>query len=110
MSVALTSNDLEYRAGPEDWRDEAQCAGSNPDLWVPDSEPAGDPNVQAAKRVCARCPVRAECLEDAVQHGDSGIRGGLTTVERTGVPVSHFLQLSIERRRGMRAEAATHDD
>lgn len=62
-----------------DWRDLAACAGEDPDLFYP--EPGG--SVKPAKQICAGCPVRAECLEDALKTGDRfGVRGGLSERER----------------------------
>src|SRR6266540_1660977 len=57
------------------WRDRAACVAPaiDPELFFP------------AKRVCARCPVRVECLADALAcmpTHDDGIRGGLTLTER----------------------------
>jgi len=68
------------------WRDQAACAGQDTELWFPD-QPIGSTAVQ----ICRRCPVRAECLYDALKHETSGatrhgIRGGLTTNERRRIP------------------------
>lgn len=39
--------------------------------------------IAAAKAVCARCPVRAECLDEAMSAGmTDGIWGGMTPEER----------------------------
>ncbi len=68
---------------PSAWRDRAACValGVDPEVFFPDRGGSARP----AKRVCARCPVRAACLADAlatpVVH-DEGIRGGLTPSER----------------------------
>jgi WhiB family transcriptional regulator, redox-sensing transcriptional regulator len=61
------------------WRDDALCAQIDPEAWFPGKgEPARD-----AKRVCRSCPVRAECLEWALEHGEMfGVWGGLTERER----------------------------
>lgn len=66
----------------QDWRGLAACAGEDPGLFFP---PAGT-NGTRAKRICARCPVQAECLQDAVDTFDRhGIRGGLSPDERRGM-------------------------
>jgi hypothetical protein len=69
-----------------DWRDDAECAtdqyAKHRDLWFPSH---GDHEaIAAAKRVCATCPVRTACLDDALAEeggrshdGRHGIRGGL---------------------------------
>ena len=38
--------------------------------------------LQAAKDICAACPVCAECLAYALEHGERGIWGGTTDQER----------------------------
>lgn len=70
--------------GVPDWHADAACAQIGPELFVPD-EPTHD-QTQAAKQICATCPVRAECLADvlaweqpAYRHG---VVGGLTANER----------------------------
>lgn len=62
-----------------DWMDSAVCAQTDPELFYPDKgEPAYD-----AKRVCALCPVRIECLLYALTNREPyGIWGGLTARER----------------------------
>jgi WhiB family transcriptional regulator, redox-sensing transcriptional regulator len=69
------------------WEHRAACRRYNPELWYPaDSDTAGQAQ---PKRICGSCPVRAECLADALEvEGNSGkayrhgIRGGLTADER----------------------------
>lgn len=45
---------------------------------------ASDPAVwDRAKAVCATCPVRSECLDHAIEHGEpDSVWGGLDPVER----------------------------
>ena len=62
-----------------DWMRNALCAQTDPELFFP---APGMPN-RDAKRVCAACPVRAECLEDALARRElMGVRGGLSAMER----------------------------
>jgi WhiB family redox-sensing transcriptional regulator len=62
-----------------DWTELALCAQVDPDAWFP---PKGG-NVAQPKAVCRQCPVRAECLEYALEHGERfGVWGGLTERER----------------------------
>ena len=62
-----------------DWQESAVCRSVDPDLFFP--EQAGPSH--EAKRVCAACPVRIECLAYALAHRDRyGIWGGLTARER----------------------------
>ncbi|MGW4222947.1 WhiB family transcriptional regulator [Streptomyces bauhiniae] len=62
------------------WRDQAKCIGSR-DAMFPDSDKK---DIEAARQICARCPVSRECLRDAINTGDNqwGIRAGLTPEER----------------------------
>jgi WhiB family redox-sensing transcriptional regulator len=61
------------------WMDAALCAGVDGDLFFPTR---GEDSWQA-KQICRRCPVRFECLEYALAHGERyGIWGGLTERER----------------------------
>lgn len=63
----------------ESWRDSALCAQVDPEIFFP--EKGG--SAVAAKRVCARCMVRAECLEWALFYDVRfGIWGGLTEDQR----------------------------
>ncbi|HET6504450.1 MAG TPA: WhiB family transcriptional regulator [Amycolatopsis sp.] len=70
-----------------DWPSRAACRDEDPELFFPVSEMGpGARQAAQAKAVCARCPVRAECLEYALDNGlDHGIFGGLTERERRGV-------------------------
>jgi WhiB family redox-sensing transcriptional regulator len=68
------------------WRQRAACQapGVDPELFFPvgDFGPALS-QAAAAKRVCARCPVRASCLAWALRGGEQdGIWGGTTPGER----------------------------
>lgn len=67
---------------PDDWRDLALCAQTDPEIFFPDK---GESSAQA-KRVCMSCEVRAECLQDALDRGERfGIWGGLSERERRRV-------------------------
>ncbi|NGO70208.1 WhiB family transcriptional regulator [Streptomyces boncukensis] len=67
-----------------DWRESAACADEDPDLFFPlGSSGPGLREREQAKRVCSRCPVKAECLEWALRlGGPGGIWGGLDENER----------------------------
>ncbi|GLZ34852.1 transcriptional regulator WhiB [Lentzea sp. NBRC 105346] len=61
------------------WMKSALCRETDPDAFYPDK---GGSTVWA-KRVCGNCPVRAECLEHALQHNEKhGVWGGLTERQR----------------------------
>lgn len=63
---------------PNEWVVEALCAGDPPDaLFVRGAAQ------RKAKQRCVDCPVRLECLADALQwRCDFGVWGGLTERER----------------------------
>ena len=75
----------------EDWQDLALCAQTDPDSFFPEKGESPRP----AKRVCAACEVRAECLQYALDHGERfGVWGGLSERERRALarqpsPVRH---------------------
>jgi WhiB family redox-sensing transcriptional regulator len=61
------------------WQERALCAQTDPEAFFP--EKGG--STREAKRVCLVCPVRAECLEYALEHDERfGIWGGLSERER----------------------------
>jgi WhiB family redox-sensing transcriptional regulator len=63
----------------EDWLAGALCAQTDPDTFYPDK----GGSTRAAKQVCARCPVKADCLEYALAHDERfGIWGGTSEPER----------------------------
>lgn len=66
----------------ESWRDRALCRQSYPENYFPlDGERAQ--SRKYARRVCAGCPVQAECLEFALESDSRfGIWGGMSEAER----------------------------
>ncbi len=66
------------------WGDDAACKDANPDNFFPDSYRGIDAfAVQAAKKVCARCPVADACLHAALERRETeGVWGGLDPDER----------------------------
>ena len=77
-----------FATEPEnDWRPLAACKGVDPELFFSSDElPNKNERIEreaAAKAVCARCPVRSECLSYAIAAGERyGIWGGLNPQER----------------------------
>ncbi|MGH3448139.1 MAG: WhiB family transcriptional regulator [Nocardioidaceae bacterium] len=66
------------------WKGDAACRAHDPDLFYPvgQAEPARR-ETAAAQRVCAVCPVAAQCLEWALIMPEAhGIWGGTTPEER----------------------------
>jgi WhiB family redox-sensing transcriptional regulator len=56
------------------WRELALCAQTDPEAFFPE-----DGNlVQVAKRICAMCDVKGDCLEDALTEEEQwGVRAGM---------------------------------
>ncbi|RSR98060.1 hypothetical protein EF913_28435 [Streptomyces sp. WAC04189] len=64
------------------WGEHAACVREDPSRWFGKGAPS-----TTALDTCRRCPVRPECLHDALTHeATAGIWGGLTTPERRGLP------------------------
>jgi WhiB family redox-sensing transcriptional regulator len=69
------------------WNMRAACRGESASLFMPaialQSAPGNARRVKHAKRVCAQCPVRRECLDYALRVDEQlGIWGGLDAAER----------------------------
>ena len=82
----MTDTNPWHSTGAErtDWRDRAACSGLDPDLFFPVSTSGASlTEIDAARRVCQRCPVTTPCLSWALGLGQvSGIWGGTTEEER----------------------------
>ena len=71
---------MHHTTNRQQWREEALCAQTDPDVFFP----AVGANASTARRVCTACPVRTDCLADALNSRDIafGVRGGLTPAQR----------------------------
>ena len=72
-----------YPQGDDTWMVEAACVGADPELFFPNQGGGGK-----AKRVCAGCQVKAECLAFSLTvpyARELGVWGGLTPRERRGL-------------------------
>lgn len=59
------------------------CLAEDPELWFAES-PA---DVEAAKTLCASCPLRADCLAGALERREPwGVWGGQLVVQGVVVP------------------------
>jgi WhiB family redox-sensing transcriptional regulator len=110
--VLVTSRPRRGRREPRDLTDgelagrvyrQARCAGSpvDPDDWFPVTDDVAKARDQAAQAiaVCARCPVRPDCLELSLRHacgiGAHGVWGGLVEEERRSVRRSWLAGTSV---------------
>jgi WhiB family redox-sensing transcriptional regulator len=65
-----------------DWS-EAVCAKEDPNLFFPEGNRQTVVTMtEQAKRLCASCPIAAQCLEVALRDNAWGIWGGTTMKER----------------------------
>lgn len=62
----------------EPWMARGACRGMDPSIFIPERR---DQTTTDAKRVCASCPVRDECLEYGIFE-PYGVWGGKTDNER----------------------------
>lgn len=83
------------------WWDHAACKGMPLDLFIFEhGEPQINKKIKDAKAVCATCPVRTQCLEEALQYSTTrqeciGVWGGLTWKERQKLVKSEQLSTII---------------
>lgn len=65
------------------WRDDAACQGTDVEAFFP---PKGRMPGRLVLAICASCPVRTACLEEAMANEQSshrnGVWGGLSTGQR----------------------------
>jgi WhiB family redox-sensing transcriptional regulator len=73
-------NELFFDA-EEPWYEEAACASYPAEVFFPPSDAPSAAN--AAKAICAGCPVREECLSFALETAQAeGVWGGMDAGER----------------------------
>lgn len=69
------------------WRQKSLCTQADPNAFFPDSR--GQAHAKAAKKLCRRCPVTAECLEYALSANERfGVWGNTTALERRAIQKS----------------------
>jgi len=91
------------------WMTSGLCAQVDPDLWFP--EKGG--STREAKALCARCPVRPECLAYALEHDERfGIWGGASEGDRRRMRRLVFIRQgapvrALDKRTGVIRQLAT---
>jgi WhiB family redox-sensing transcriptional regulator len=87
-------NDPQHTRADRRWMEHAACAGQYGVMYpVSKLKRNRDHGIAAeearAKRICATCPVTAECLDYALRHGEKyGVWGGLTPRARRRLTAS----------------------
>lgn len=65
---------------PQPWQIHALCTRTDPDIFYPEH---GGIGTGAAKQTCILCPVRAECLQYALENNEQyGVWGGKSARQR----------------------------
>ena len=72
------------------WWEQASCRGLDQRLWFPiDDRAGGGFSAAVAQRICARCPVRNDCLTEALADPmTTGVWAGTTDVQRARMRVA----------------------
>lgn len=90
-----------------DWAAQARCLGTDPEaLFVQGAAQ------HQAKKICSGCPVRTECLADALDNRtEFGVWGGLTERERRALLRRHpdvvdWRELLTSQMKGERGQIA----
>jgi WhiB family redox-sensing transcriptional regulator len=83
-NVSILASSLTLGAADYEWRDDAICRDTDPELFFPVGTTGHALyQIDRAKQVCTECNVAKQCLDFALDtNQDSGIWGGLTEEER----------------------------
>ena len=70
------------------------CSEHDPEWWFEEASYA------SAIEVCTRCPLRTQCLNQALAAGETlGVWGGLTPAQRAALPVAAVVPIRRGDRR-----------
>lgn len=73
-NLTWTGGDVYWPEKPG-WMADGACLGLDPNVFFSD-------DLGPARRICAGCPVRVECLEYGLDNYEAGMWGGTTEKER----------------------------
>lgn len=103
IRISTTPNFIGWDAErAEHWTDDALCKDVGTDQFYPDTV-AG---MNEARQVCLTCPVRLQCLEQALESDEWGIWGGSTEGERKAIRKG---SITLEQFLAPRAPVAERD-
>jgi WhiB family redox-sensing transcriptional regulator len=91
------------------WRERRACKDADPELFFPTRTKGATARTRQARGICGGCPVRRECLNEAlVTFQDVGVWGGTTPKERRKMfPAVHAdLAAQADRRACVATQAA----
>lgn len=85
--MSILASSLALGAADYDWRDDALCRDTDPELFFPvGTTGKALVAIDKAKQVCDECPVRVSCLDFALEtNQDSGIWGGMSEEDRRAI-------------------------
>jgi transcriptional regulator with XRE-family HTH domain len=73
--------------GDPAWRQHAACAGLDLELFFPEPVPGANIGItDDVYEACRACPVRGDCLNEAIANGDEGVWGGTNYLHRARSP------------------------
>lgn len=65
------------------WVEDALCSQTDPEVFFPSHRGGTVKTAEAAKRICAQCPVQAQCFDYSLRAKEPwGVWGGVSEVER----------------------------
>lgn len=71
------------QVGDRNWQKDHACEDMDASIFYPTDKAVG---VLEAKRICAQCPVKEDCLEHALKYReDFGVWGGTTEGDRVAI-------------------------
>lgn len=80
------------------WIINASCKGLDPNIFFP---PSGQ-NGAKARKICAECPARTDCLNYAITNGiKTGIWGGLSRKERDSYRIRRSSAARANKKQGV---------
>ena len=87
-----------------EWRESGACATADPELFFPIATGGvAVRQAEQARRICAGCRVRRQCLQFAIDFGEAhGIWGGTTPEERQRVRLNEAAARRLAARRSRR--------
>ncbi|PKA32918.1 hypothetical protein SM8_031960 [Streptomyces sp. SM8] len=96
---------------PAHWSVQAACIGADPEIFHPPRDASLTQVVaREAKSWCARCPVREQCLTDALDRAEPhGVFGGMDAGERRLILRRRRERERNARRRAERDEQAVEE-
>lgn len=93
VQVVASKREEKSLSHSDEWQLEALCRGNHAYLFFPPStferKDERERREMKAKAICGVCPVQSSCSDHALNIREPfGIWGGLTEVERRGIPVA----------------------